>query len=150
MIGGKKKSEIPSTTGSTDTSGDMESILGKGSEFEGKLKFEGTVRVDGRFKGEVQSKGTLIIGEEAVLEGDVDVDSAIVGGKVEGNITAKTRLELHVPAIVNGNITAPVLTIQEGVSFNGNCQTSKSGSNTSSPSTSKPSDINNISESLIS
>ncbi len=140
MIGGKK-SEAPSTTGSTDTSGNMESILGKGSEFEGKLKFEGTVRVDGKFKGEVQSKGTLIIGEEAMLEGDVDVDSAVVGGKVEGNITVKTRLELHVPAIVTGNITAPVLIIQEGVSFNGNCQTSKSGSNVSSPSTPKLSDV---------
>ncbi|MCP4127047.1 MAG: polymer-forming cytoskeletal protein [Gammaproteobacteria bacterium] len=140
MIGGKK-SETPSTTGSTDTSGNMESILGKGSEFEGKLKFEGTVRVDGKFKGEVQSKGTLIIGEEAMLEGDVDVDSAVVGGKVEGNITVKTRLELHVPAIVTGNITAPVLIIQEGVSFNGNCQTSKSGSNVSSPSTPKLSDV---------
>ncbi len=140
MIGGKK-SEAPSTTSSPDTSGNMESILGKGSEFEGKLKFEGTVRVDGKFKGEVQSKGTLIIGEEAMLEGDVDVDSAVVGGKVEGNITVKTRLELHVPAIVTGNITAPVLIIQEGVSFNGNCQTSKSGSNVSSPSTPKLSDV---------
>ncbi len=142
MIGGKK-SETPSTTSSPDTSGNMESILGKGSEFEGKLKFEGTVRVDGKFKGEVQSKGTLIIGEEATLEGDVDVDSAVVGGKVEGNITAKTRLELHVPAIVTGNITAPVLIIQEGVSFNGNCQTSKSGSNASSPLTPKLSDVSN-------
>lgn len=145
---GGKKNDMPSTEGSANTSENMESILGKGSEFEGKLTFEGTVRVDGRFKGEIQSKGTLIIGEEAVLEGDVDVDSAIVGGKVEGNMTAKTRLELHVPAVVTGNIIAPVLIIQEGVSFNGNCQTSKGGSNTPAPSSkpiasSKPIDSNN-------
>ncbi len=132
MIGGKKGDTSQSAAGSAGASGEIKAILGKGSEFEGKLKFEGTVRVDGKFKGEVQSQGTLIIGEHALIEGDVDVDTAIVAGKVEGNISAKTRLELHAPAKLTGNITAPVIIIQEGVTFDGNCQMSKGGPKTTS------------------
>ncbi len=65
-----------------------------------------------------------------MIEGDIDIDSAVVSGKVDGNITAKTRLDLNTPAKVTGNIIAPILIIQEGVSFNGSCQTSKIESNT--------------------
>jgi cytoskeletal protein CcmA (bactofilin family) len=123
MLG--KKGEVMATPNSAP--GDVKAILGKGSEFEGKLRFEGTVRIDGKFKGEVHSEGTLIVGEAATLDGDVDVSSAIISGELRGNVKAKTRVELHAPAKLFGNVETPVLVIQEGVMFDGHCQMSKEG-----------------------
>jgi len=136
QTGGKnmnvKKSDAPSGGGAP---GDVKAILGKGSEFEGKLRFEGTARIDGKFTGEVHSAGTLIIGEHAIIEGELNVDGAIISGKVDGDVVAKTRIELHAPAKLIGNMVTPVLVIQEGVVFEGNCQMGKGGGPASKPST---------------
>ncbi len=126
MIGGKK-TDSSSAAASRGGLGDAKYTLGEGSEFEGKLKFEGTARVDGKFKGEIRSGGTLIIGEKAEVEGEIIVGSCVIIGKLDGNITASTKLEMHTPARVSGNITAPILVIQEGVTFDGSCQTSGMG-----------------------
>ena len=123
MIG--KKGEVMANSGSAPA--DVKAILGKGSEFEGKLRFEGTVRIDGKFRGEINSDGTLIVGEQATIDGDVEVNSAIISGEIRGNIKAKTRAELHAPAKLIGNVQTPVLVIQEGVIFDGNCQMTKEG-----------------------
>ncbi len=111
-------------SGGNSVPGEVKAILGKGSEFEGKLKFEGTVRIDGRFQGEINSTGTIILGENAVIEGEIHVDSAIIGGELQGDVYANSRVELHAPAKVDGNVQSPVLVVQEGVTFNGNCQMS--------------------------
>lgn len=121
---GKKNESAAVSTGAP---GDVKAILGKGSEFEGKLRFEGTVRIDGNFKGEVHSAGTLIVGENATIEGDLELDSAIISGKIDGNVVAKTRVELLAPAKMTGNIETPALVIQEGVMFDGYCKMSKNG-----------------------
>ena len=128
MIG--KKGEVAVSDGAP---GDVKAILGKGSEFEGKLRFEGTVRIDGKFKGEVHSDGTLIVGDAAMIEGDISVDSAIVSGNIQGNLKAKSKVELHAPAKMSGNLEAPVLAIQQGVTFDGHCQMTKDGARGSSP-----------------
>lgn len=99
-------------------------ILDKGSEFEGKLTFEGTVRIDGKFKGEIFSDANLVVGESGKVEADISVGSVVVSGEVIGNITAKGRVEIHSPGIVRGNITTPALVIEEGVTFEGNCSMS--------------------------
>jgi len=123
MLG--KKGEVMATP--TSAPGDVKAILGKGSEFEGKLRFEGTVRIDGKFRGEVHSEGTLIVGESATLDGDVVVNSAVISGELRGNVKAKTRVELHAPAKLFGNMETPILVIQEGVIFDGHCQMTKEG-----------------------
>lgn len=123
MIG--KKIEGMGSTGSAPT--DVKAILGRGSEFEGKLRFEGTVRIDGKFRGEVHSEGTLIVGDQATIDGDIDVNDAIISGEIKGNVKAKTRVELHAPAKLFGSLQTPVLVIQEGVVFDGNCQMTKEG-----------------------
>jgi len=123
MIG--KKGEAAASNGAP---GDIKAILGKGSEFEGKLRFEGTVRIDGKFKGEVHSDGTLIIGDAAMIEGDISVDNVIISGEIRGNVKAKSKAELHAPAKLFGNMETPVLSIQQGVVFDGNCQMTKEGS----------------------
>jgi cytoskeletal protein CcmA (bactofilin family) len=107
------------------TKDEINAFLGVNTEFEGKLTFTGAVRVDGRFKGEIVTKGTLIVGELAVIESDVQASHIIVNGEIRGNVTAEKRLEIHASGKVSGNIQTPVLVIDEGVVFNGNCSMEK-------------------------
>ena len=101
---------------------DIKAFLGKGSEFEGRLTFHETVRIDGNFKGQIISEDTLVIGDDAVVSAEIEVGKAVISGKVEGNIRARDRLELHPPARVSGSITTPKLVIIEGALFEGHCK----------------------------
>jgi len=94
-------------------------LLGRGSAFEGKLTFEGTVRIDGRFRGEVFSDDTLVIGEGALVEAEIDIGEIIIQGTVVGNIKAKRSIEIHAPGRVKGDIHTPSLQIDKGVIFEG-------------------------------
>jgi len=100
---------------------EVNALLGRGSEFEGKLTFEGTVRIDGKFSGDVQSDGTLIIGEGAKVKAEVVVDTVIIQGDMVGNVRAKTAVELHAPGRLRGNIQTAALVVQRGAIFDGNC-----------------------------
>ena len=101
---------------------ELNALLGKGSEFQGKLTFEGSVRIDGRFTGEILSDGTLIIGEGAQVQAEIRVGSVAIYGNVTGNVTANDGVELHAPASLRGNIASPALHIDKGVFFDGACQ----------------------------
>jgi cytoskeletal protein CcmA (bactofilin family) len=101
---------------------EVNTILGRGSEFEGKLTFEGTVRIDGKFSGEIFTNDVLIIGEGADVRAELDVATVIVRGSVTGNIRAKNAVELRTPGRVKGNIATPSLLIDKGVIFEGQCQ----------------------------
>ena len=96
-------------------------FLGKDTEFDGKLSFRGSVHIDGRFKGEIFSDGTLSVGESAMIESDIHVSHIIIHGEIKGNILADNRIEIHAPGKVFGNIQAPIIVIEEGVIFEGNC-----------------------------
>lgn len=106
-------------------SGAISGLLEKGCEFEGKLTFEGTVRINGRFIGEIFSEGTLVIGEGASVEGKIDVGNILIHGEVSGSVKAQDRIEMHTPAIVQAEITAKTLVIDEGVIFEGSCTMGK-------------------------
>ena len=99
--------------------GEITTLLGRGATFEGKLTFEGTVRIDGRFKGEVFSDDVLVIGEGAIVEAEIDVGEIIIQGTVVGNIKAKRGIEMHAPGRVKGDIHTPSLQIDKGVIFEG-------------------------------
>ena len=101
---------------------EINAFLGRNTEFEGKLSFIGAVRIDGRFKGEIFTEGTLIVGESANIESNVHVSQIIISGEIRGNIVADEKIEIHAPGKVFGNIQAPVLIIDEGVVFEGNCR----------------------------
>jgi len=105
----------------------INAFLGKDTEFEGKLSFTGAVRMDGSFKGEIFTEGTLIVGETALIESDISASHLIISGEVRGNIVAEDRIEIHAPGKVVGNIKAPVVIIDEGVIFEGNCQMQRRG-----------------------
>ena len=99
--------------------GEITTLLGRGAAFEGKLTFEGTVRIDGKFRGEVFSEDTLVIGEGALVEAEIDIGEVIIQGTVVGNIKAKRSIEIHAPGRVKGDITTPSLQIDKGVIFEG-------------------------------
>src|SRR5919198_3488232 len=100
----------------------VNALLGKGIEFEGKLSFEGTVRIDGKFTGQITTGDVLIIGEGARVQAEISCGSVIVRGELTGNIKAKSGVELHNPARVRGDIWAPSLMIEKGVTFQGQCK----------------------------
>lgn len=101
--------------------GEINTLLGRGSEFEGKLTFEGTVRIDGTLKGEVFSDDVLIVGEGARVEAEIDVGEIIIQGTVVGNIRAKRSIEILTPGRVKGDLSTPSLQIDKGVIFEGRC-----------------------------
>lgn len=109
---------------------EIKAFLGPGSQFEGKLVFNEIVRLDGGFRGEITSHDTLIVGESAEIQADVQVGTLIMSGRFKGSIKAKTRVELRAPAQVEGTIETPALSVEEGVLVNGtiNMNPGESGS----------------------
>jgi cytoskeletal protein CcmA (bactofilin family) len=102
---------------------EITALFGKGTRFEGKLHFEGRVRIDGIFKGEIKSDDTLIIGDGAEVHAEIECGTVIVrGGTVHGNVRAKTQIEVHAPAKLIGNIHSPSVFIDRGVEFQGSCR----------------------------
>lgn len=95
-------------------------FLGKDTEFQGQLLFEGTMRIDGYFKGEILSKGNLIVGEDGMVEGEMHVSYAVISGEFHGNIVADQRVDLRAPGKIFANILAPTVVIDAGVIFEGN------------------------------
>ncbi len=94
-------------------------LLGEGAEFEGKLTFKGTVRIDAKFKGSITTNDVLVVGEHARIDAEITCGTVIVQGEVNGNIKAKTAVELHSPAKVHGNIETPSLIVEKGVLVQG-------------------------------
>ncbi len=98
---------------------EISGVIEKGCEFEGKLCFEGTLRIGGAFKGEIFTNDVLVIGEGANVQAAIEAGTVIINGEVTGDIIAKHRVEIHKPAIFRGNIATPSLMVDEGVIFEG-------------------------------
>ncbi len=129
---------VPSPTSSEPGSAQpVTTLLGKGSEFEGKLSFEGTVRVDGKLTGEIFTDDVLIVGEGAEVNAEVTVGAIVIQGTVRGNITAKRSVEIHSPGRVKGNVNTPSLFIEKGVFFDGHCQMDSGSAATETPPSSR-------------
>ena len=94
-------------------------LMDQGASFSGRLTFEGTVRIGGKFEGEIYSNDTLVINPSAKVEAQVEADTVIISGYVKGNIFARTRVIMHPPAVFIGTVTTPSLQIDEGVVFEG-------------------------------
>jgi len=107
--------------------GELNALLGKGSQFEGKLLFEGTVRIDGKFSGEIISTDTLIIGEGAEVKATIRVGTLTCLGDYQGDATASKAIELKAPAKVRGNLTTASIVVERGVFFDGNCKMDTGG-----------------------
>jgi cytoskeletal protein CcmA (bactofilin family) len=102
------------------------------------MTFEGVFRVDGKVEGEIFRSGTLIMSETAVIKGKVEVDALILNGIVEGEVNARERVEIHSRGKLYGTILTPVLVIEDGGIFEGNCKMgSKSDNGSDSESVGK-------------
>lgn len=97
----------------------ISALLEKGASFDGRLTFEGTVRIGGQFRGEIFTNDTLVINPGAQVEAQIEAESVIISGAVKGNIFARRRVIMHPPAVFQGTVTTPSLRIDEGVLFEG-------------------------------
>ena len=108
----------------------ISTFLGPQASVDGTIEFQGTIRLDGSVKGKIKSNGgTVIVGEKAVVDAEVFVGTAIIMGEVRGTINAEERIEVYPPGRVVGDIQAPVISIEEGGLFNGNCAMKNTSTN---------------------
>lgn len=96
--------------------------MGKNVEIKGSVHFEGAGRIDGKIEGKVSVKGSLILGEGAVISSEVEGDTIVVGGKVNGKMVAHQRIQLLKTSVFTGEMIAPSIIIEEGAQFNGTCK----------------------------
>lgn len=101
---------------------ELTAFIDEASEIEGKYTFNGTLMLNGKFRGEIASTDTLVIGEKAVVHAHVRAGIILVSGQVVGNLVATQRVELHGAARVFGDIEAPIVVLEEGVLFDGHCR----------------------------
>jgi cytoskeletal protein CcmA (bactofilin family) len=100
---------------------EVRAFLGKGAEFTGKLIFDGSVRIDGDFKGAIFGSGILVIGEGAEIEADIRVDAVMISGEVRGQIDVKKKVRIYSTGKVTGDLNTPLFAIEEGAFFEGTC-----------------------------
>lgn len=98
----------------------MNSTIGDGSSFEGKFYISGSLRIDGKFEGEIKTDDELVVGESGRVKTDIVAKSVVIAGTVIGNINAFNEVRLLETAKVLGDITAPVINIMKGVVLMGN------------------------------
>lgn len=101
------------------------SVIDHGCEAQGRFNFVGTVAMNGKFRGELFAADTLLLGEEGEVEAEVQVAVGIISGVIRGNICGRERIELGRTARIFGNIVTPVLVLEEGAVFDGQCKTSR-------------------------
>jgi cytoskeletal protein CcmA (bactofilin family) len=100
-------------------------FIDEGSEIEGKYTFSGVALLNGKFKGEIISSDTLIIGEKGVINATIRAGAVVIRGEVVGGVLANERVEMKQSARVFGDVEAPVVVIEEGVLFEGHCRMTK-------------------------
>jgi cytoskeletal protein CcmA (bactofilin family) len=106
----------------------IKAYMGEDTVFNGSLSFEGTVRIDGKFEGQVITEDTLIIGEAGILQAEISAGTVICMGRVEGSIVASKKVEIHSTSKVVGNVKSPALYIELGGELDGNCEMTGKGS----------------------
>lgn len=126
------KREDPQGAAARINPADAHTILGREARFSGKLAFEGAVRIDGKFEGEIHTNDLLLIGPGAEVKAELNVGSVVINGTVEGDVVAKASVEIKAPGKLKGNVTTPVLVIEKGVIFDGTSKMSEAGASDSS------------------
>ncbi|MFN3603797.1 MAG: polymer-forming cytoskeletal protein [Leptonema sp. (in: bacteria)] len=103
----------------------INSLIGEGSEFRGEFKIKDLLRIDGYFKGTIQTEGKILISKTGKVESDLRAGIVVVGGEIIGNILAKKRVVLLSTSKVKGDIISPSLILEEGCQFEGRCTINK-------------------------
>ncbi len=121
MLTRKDPNEVDRNTGELNT------IIGRGSVIEGTLTVQSSLRVDGKIIGTVQVADSLIVGKDGEIEGEVRVKNAVIGGKVKNKIIATGKVVLEAKSVVYGEVKTSRLVIDEGAVFEGRCMMSEDG-----------------------
>jgi cytoskeletal protein CcmA (bactofilin family) len=110
-----KREEL--TTERHENSSDL--LLGAGAQFEGKLTFKGTVRIDAKFVGSIVTNDVLVVGERAKIDAEITCGTVVVHGEVNGNVKAKDGVDLRRSAKVHGNVETSSLAVERGAILQG-------------------------------
>jgi len=116
---GKEVIMVAANSTIAEGTGDINAFVGKGVEFKGTITYSGTVRIDGYLDGEIHTDGVVLIGEDAVIQAKITAGTVVCKGKVTGDVVAKECIKLRAPAVINGSVKAPVVSMEDGVLFNG-------------------------------
>lgn len=116
---GKTVDRRITTSGRTASTESVIAFVGKGVAFKGVITYSGTVRIDGAFDGEIHADGGLVVGPEAVITAKITAGSVVSEGTITGDVYASERVTLLSPAVMNGSLKTPLLSIEEGVRMNG-------------------------------
>lgn len=107
----------------SDDAGEVETLLGPGTQFEGLITFRGRARLEGQMSGEIAGHGLLVLGAGAIARARVEVDELVVAGEIEGDVCARQRVELLASGCIRGDVATPRLVIAEGGRLLGRCTT---------------------------
>lgn len=99
----------------------VNSVIGEGAEFIGEFRFPGLIRIDGKFRGLIDTEGKVLVGKTGIIDTDIKARIVVAGGEVRGNIFASERVTLLSSCKLYGDIVTPRLVVEEGVTFHGKC-----------------------------
>jgi cytoskeletal protein CcmA (bactofilin family) len=122
MFNSKSKSELPAGSSGGN------SLIGAGTTIKGDIVSSGDVRIDGTLIGNISSTAKILIGQDGVVQGDIEGQQADILGKVTGKIQIRELLNLRGDAMIRGNIQAGKLQVEPTVTFNGQCHMGKEAS----------------------
>ncbi len=119
------------------TNNDSKNVLNSDVDFKGSLRFSGELTFDGKLEGDITSDGTLNLGDNAVVKGNISVNSVVVRGKITGNVTAREKIDIKSKTELFGDIRAARLVMEEGVTFVGQTEVNP---NKTAPTPPRPSE----------
>lgn len=121
--------------------------MGKNVEIKGDIYFQGSGRIDGKVEGKITVKGSVILGEGSVIFSSIEGDTIIVGGRVQGKITAREKIHLLRTSSFTGDLITPSLLIEEGAQFNGSSKTTQQAVLSTLPNHSREANLSDKTES---
>lgn len=116
-LGSQKSFQVPSPV--LQAKKEVVAFFGAGVECIGEIWYEGNVQIDGKLEGTIHTKGTLVIGDRAVVKAKIEAGTVICKGKIQGEVVARESIKLLSPGLIDGTMSAPRLSVESGGVFNG-------------------------------
>jgi cytoskeletal protein CcmA (bactofilin family) len=110
---------FPTAGAISDRAHEVVAFFGPGVECKGEIWYEGIVQIDGRLEGMIHTKGTLVIGDRAVVKASIEAGTVVCQGSIQGDVIAKENIKLLSPGFIDGTLTTSRLSVETGGMFNG-------------------------------
>lgn len=102
-------------------SGELNTIIGKGSKVQGNLTVQSSLRVDGNINGNIHATDTVVVGKEGRVKGEIKAKDVLIAGAVNGHVIAENKVYLESKSVIEGDVKASKLVVDEGAAFDGQC-----------------------------